>query len=228
MSQKALKKRELLNLQRQEREQYQLYQHKQQTQTHVDSFAKNSSETSNLLATKNRFSSTPNIIAGSSTGTEYLADEDKSDNLYMRDDTGDLLDQSVVRGHSESDLTRIPENKILVNAKSEFHLKSIASTQVPTASARREVEVSIDGSNHTKTVSGTGTGAGAYKQQQQRKRVSNRSMEGSRIGSLTSSRSDSAQMQGSQCGFADTDHIRIPIVGYEVMEERARFTVGTL
>lgn len=49
---------------------------------------------------------------------------------------------------------------------------------------------------------------------------------GSRMSIINSSISDSVNMQGSQIGFADPDNIRIPIIGYEVMEERARFTVS--
>lgn len=227
MSQKALKKKELLNLQRQER-QYQLYQHQHQYQhqqqqqqslpSHIDLFVnvKNSidhTNNNNLVSTKNRFSSTPNINATTATTSSLSrVQTGKVSNFYGMGGASD--DQSVQRGHSETDITKIPENKILVNAKSEFHLKSIASSQVPmTTGARREA----DGSVQRKPVTYNKLAA-------QRKKAG----DGPRVGSVASNRSESSQMHGSQCGFADTEHIRIPIIGYEVMEERARFTVSQL
>uniref|UniRef100_A0A6B2EG73 Putative sorting nexin 16 n=1 Tax=Phlebotomus kandelakii TaxID=1109342 RepID=A0A6B2EG73_9DIPT len=52
---------------------------------------------------------------------------------------------------------------------------------------------------------------------------------GSDRADLTSSRMSILAPPGMQCrGFADTASIRIPIIGYEVMEERARFTVFKL
>lgn len=227
MSQKALKKKELLNLQRQEREQYhQLYQQQQQQQqqhqphSHIELFAsKNSIDHTNLLATKHRFSSTPNINVvdplSSSSLSSTMADNVKvTVDLY---DTVDANDQLQQRGHSETDISKITDDKILVNAKSEFHLKSIASTQVPTVAGPRR---DMDAQNQRKS--------GSYRQMPPRKKTAKSSVDGSRVSSVTSSnRSDvGSQMQGSQCGFADTDHIRVPIIGYEVMEERARFTVS--
>lgn len=213
MSQKALKKREMLNLQRKEREQYQLYQN-QRVQPHNEAFtAKNSIEKTNLLATKNRFSSTPNIITvESSMRSVSPSDNVKEANLYSVDNVKHHLVQLEQRGHSESDITKIPENEILVNAKSEFHLKSIASTQVQTTSATtggRSNDISIQKKLNEN------------KQMLPNKKMAHRSFDSSRVGSVTSS-----HMQGSHYGFADTEHIRIPIIGYEVMEERARFTVG--
>lgn len=225
MSQKALKKKELMNLQRQEREQYQLYQQQQQQQqqphSHIELFpAKNSIDHTNLLATKNRFSSTPNInveaFSSLSSSSATMADNMKLIGQTIA--SGDAThpnEQLQQRGHSETDISKIPENKILVNAKSEFHLKSIASSQLPAVTIGRR---SMDAQHQKKS--------GSYRQFPQR--MAKSSVAGSRVSSVTSSNRSEAdgQMQGSQCGFADTEHIRVPIIGYEVMEERARFTVS--
>lgn len=212
MSQKALKKKEMLNLQRKEREQYQLYQN-QRAQPHIE-ITNNNIEQTNLITAKNRFSSTPNIISiDSSLRAVSPSDNTKETNFYSVDNAKHQLVQLEQRGHSESDVTKIPENEILVNAKSEFHLKSIASTQVPTTSATTSGRSKIDDTIQKKLVDET-------KYNQGNKKMAQRSFDGSRMSSVTSS-----HMQGSQYGFADTEHIRIPIIGYEVMEERARFTV---
>lgn len=87
-----------------------------------------------------------------------------------------------------------------INAKSEICLKtlSVHNTIMHQAERLRESENSPNSSN-------------------QFRRMSERS-------NVSVSQSPTSELQNR--GFADPNNIRIPIIGYEVMEERARFTVG--
>lgn len=168
--------------------------------------------------TKSRFKSTPNLFEPSSstsssayTSSTQKQDKSTKDNLSSSNESEEFL-----RGHSESDLTKIPDNNPLVNAKSEFHLKTIVSTKVEHDTHERNIN-NGDGTKKLKTSSNR------IKLRQQRMPTRNSMMSSMLSGSMASSISDRARSQAS--GFADTENIRIPIIGYEVMEERARFTV---
>lgn len=87
----------------------------------------------------------------------------------------------------------------LINAKSETCLKSLSVHKTMEAERLPESEHTPNSSN-------------------QFRRMSDRSNVSTSLYTSTS------QLQNR--GFADTSNIRIPIIGYEVMEERARFTVS--
>lgn len=219
MSQRALKKKELSYLQRQEREQHQLFKQQQQEPNKYptpkiklpNQSDGNGNLNTNLSKIKHRFSSTPNLLNLSSSEIGPTASESA---LKIGPST---LNSS----RSESDLSRIPEENNLVNAKSEFHLKSIASKRI------RPDTIDANGNqNHSEQTKKSGK----FNQNlPQRSRMSSRSAESSHMTcSITSIMSDTMQPRSPSAGFADTDNIRIPIIGYEVMEERARFTVCCL
>lgn len=86
----------------------------------------------------------------------------------------------------------------LINAKSEICLKTLSVHNTMEAERLRESENTPNTSN-------------------QFRRMSERS-------NVSSSQSPTSELQNR--GFADPNNIRIPIIGYEVMEERARFTVS--
>lgn len=88
----------------------------------------------------------------------------------------------------------------LINAKSETCLKTLSVHNTMDAAAIRTSE-NAPNSSH------------------QFRRMSERS-------NVSSSHSPTSESQNR--GFADPNNIRIPIIGYEVMEERARFTVSGL
>lgn len=217
MSQRALKKREL-SLQKQQQQQqqddtHQIYRKQPQPQTAQKTKYTQRINTSGVLskqsprkanqivktnigASKRKFGSTPNLTKPYDTVHRH----------------------QLMRSHSESDLSTIPETNVLMNAKSEFHLKSIASTQVP--------EQSLHSTDHQfKLMNKTIQKHMDNQPNNQNKRMSIQSgLSGQTAGSMTSSASD-ASTQPPTVGFCDTENIRIPIIGYEVMEERARFTV---
>lgn len=218
MSQRALKKRELsLQKQQQQEETHQIYRKQPQPQTTQKSkytqrlnatgvLSKQSSRKpiqivkTNICESKRKFRSTPNLT--------------KTSDTFHRN--------QLMRSHSESDLSSIPEANVLVNAKSEFHLKSIASTQVSeqsfSSSIHREQPFKLVKKSIQKHMMDNSVN-------NQNKRLSIQSgLSGQTAGSMTSSASD-ASTQPPTVGFCDTESIRIPIIGYEVMEERARFTV---
>ncbi|XP_031629874.1 sorting nexin-16 [Contarinia nasturtii] len=234
MSQRALKKREL-SLQKQEKETHQIYRKQAQQQnstlitaqkpkytqrTHSNSsvLSKNStviksnqiSDKTNIGVSKQKFYSTPNLASISID----------SDSAHFN---------QVHRSHSESDLSWMPEANALVNAKSEFHLKSIASTQVPSFQSL----TTSTPNHHFNSLKNTNV-----KQQQQQQMESPSNFHSKRFsiqsglsGQTASSMTSSASTDSTQpptVGFCDPDNVRIPIVGYEVMEERARFTVFKL
>lgn len=257
MSQRALKKRELLNLhtkQQQEKETaHQIYRKQSQQQLqqplnaqkfkffqrnnnllnkntnntcetikHLANVNKNSTTTTtttNLATSRRIFHSTPNLSEIQSIKSDYNQTLQKS---------------SIVRSHSDTDITSIPETNRLVNAKSEFHLKSIASTRVAVAQDQLVVDNRRPSlRNTTSTQIRIGSGARSEtrsignqsKVTMQSKRSSIHSgLSSNTVCSITSSASDSTQPPTT--GFADVENIRIPIIGYEVMEERARFTVS--
>lgn len=234
MSQRALKKREH-SLLKQEKETHQIYRKQAQplnaqqkstkyTQrsTNLNSvLSKNSviksnqidNSKSNISLSKKIFHSTPNLTASILSTTDSFRRK---------------LNNHIVRSHSESDLSSMPdEANVLVNAKSEFHLKSIVSTQVPTQSFQSLSTTTSDQSSFSLTKQNsiaTKSLTTSTPRNINVKRMSIQSGHSSQTaGSMTSSASDSTQQHIG--GFCDPENIRIPIVGYEVMEERARFTV---
>lgn len=215
MSQRALKKREL-SLQRQEKKIRQIY-HKQPQPSTTQKFkypqwyaplsvnnvlGKSSTmklhqidriNVPNALKVKQKYSSTPNLTT-----------------IREVDDCVD--GNQLMRSHSESDLSKIPESKVLAHAKSEFHLKSIASTRVPQQ-------------NLSSTLTSEKYGKKSTTKQWTKSQSNLLSMNGSvqGIGRMTSSSSQLNLV--SSVERSDIEKIHVPIVGYEVMEERARFTV---
>lgn len=221
MSQRALKKREL-SLQKQQQQQqqddtHQIYRKQPQPQTaqktkytqRINSSGVVSKQSprkanqivkTNISVSKRKFGSTPNLTKPYDTVHRH----------------------QLMRSHSESDLSTIPEANVLVNAKSEFHLKSIASTQVPEQSFNSTAQSEHQFKLMNKTIQ---KHIVENQPNNQNKRMSIQSgLSGQTAGSMTSSASD-ASTQPPTVGFCDTENIRIPIIGYEVMEERARFTV---
>lgn len=224
MSQRALKKREQ-SLQRQERETHQKYRKQPQpmttqkskyTQRTICSSIQNKHSTmkinqsdnppkSNAQVSKQKFSSTPN-----------LATIIEDDELVDRD--------QLVRSHSESDLTSIPDAKVLIHAKSEFHLQSIQSTHLPQLSLQsmfpsvHNVRLAVESSPQT-CVDGPTNIQSSFK-------TMPKSVCRQMSSSITSSGSNSSI--SSSVKSSNAENIRIPIIGYEVMEERARFTVYIL
>lgn len=107
---------------------------------------------------------------------------------------------------SESELSKLKESVVgkqtfvnLINAKSETCLKtlSVHSTVMDRSAASHTTESTPNSSN-------------------QFRRMSQRS----------NASSNASPSESQNRGFADPHNIRIPIIGYEVMEERARFTVS--
>lgn len=239
MSQRALKKREH-SLQKQEKETHQIYRKQvqpfnaQQKSTKYTQRTANpnsnvlsksfviksnqiDSNRSNISVCKQKFHSTPNLAAASSLSS-ILSTSDS----FRRNNQNQL-----VRSHSESDLSCMPaEANVLMNAKSEFHLKSIASTQVSTQNFQPLTTSTPDHSFNLakKNITAVKQPMDTTARNIHAKRMSIQSGHSSQTaGSMTSSASDSTQPP--TVGFCDPDNIRIPIIGYEVMEERARFTV---
>lgn len=219
MSQRALKKRELLNLHKTQDKQelttitaaHQIYRKQsqppvQQKQKFIqrnntnqqrnftcDQFKQQQQQNTNLLINRRIFNSTPNL-----TSYNY---------------------PKIQRSHSDTDIHSIPDANRLVNAKSEFHLKSIASTQVTSTTTPYPIlnNRRIESAPKKQTIK-------SITMPHQSKRLSIHSGLSTACSIGSTSTSDSTQPPTS--GFADVDNIRIPIIGYEVMEERARFTVN--
>lgn len=193
MSQRALKKRDQLHSQRQEKEQHQLIRQQQ-----VDGNGNVDEQPSSVR----RFGSTPNLLETNENPLQSTFKMVESPSFGMN------------ASRSESDLNQGHDESQMVNAKSEFHLKSIASARVD-----------ANGNHKKKTGFCEGGPSSA-------KATRNQTSTGSvpstcSVTSITSA--DRIHGNGSPCaGFADPTKLRVPIVGYEVMEERARFTVYKL
>lgn len=171
---------------------------------------------------KQKCSSTPNLTT---------IDEDDSDFANRSE---------LQRSHSESDLSKIPESNVMAHAKSEFHLTSIASTHV---AADEMIEIT---NRQNKVPTKSRNKHFAMVKQSNHKRVTSelnhtdnnamtpnafhfpRSLRPSVAATQTlpppSPASSSSPSWKIDC--TDSANIRIPIVGFEVMEERARFTVN--
>lgn len=113
-----------------------------------------------------------------------------------------LTNYTHSKSESELSINKVPVTKQtfanLINAKSEICLKTLSVHNAMEAERLRESENTPNTSN-------------------QFRRMSERS-------NVSSSQSPTSELQNR--GFADPNNIRIPIIGYEVMEERARFTVS--
>lgn len=193
MSQRALKKREL-SLKKQEKETHQIYlkqpqsfhgqkpKYTQRANATSISQIKHSTHRSNSSVSKQKCISMPNLTI-------------TNDTMYRN---------QFVRSNSESDLSCMSEANALVNAKSEFHLKSIASSDNNYKPPNKSI------SNQSMNPSNS-----------QNKRLADQSRH--RIADSTASSSSNSST--ATVDVCDAVHFRVPIVGYEVMEERARFTV---
>lgn len=204
MSQRALRKKD--QMQHTYKQHY--YQHHRQSNRRADHAI---DANGNLNATNDKFGSTPNLV-DTNENCSTLADASVS----MVNVENSLTTKDSSR--SESDLTRLRDETTLVNAKSEFHLKSIASTRVvPQQSSHYNNGIRRD--SETKS---------AINESSPQSKVSTRSAPSQMTScSISSTASDSVRVppRSPSIGFADTSTIRVPIIGYEVMEERARFTV---
>lgn len=200
MSQRAVKKRDQLhNNHRLEKEQHQSIKQHQQ----IDGNGNINEEESSTIR---RFGSTPNLL-------ENNQNQLVNNSFKMTESHSFGMNSS----RSENDLNQLPDDRQMINAKSEFHLKSIVSAHVDSnGNHKKKTNGHEDHSPSTTTTNN------------RRDRVSTISVPSNcSVTSITSvDRIDGNQ---SPCvGFADTTKIRVPIVGYEVMEERARFTVYKL
>lgn len=233
MSQRALKKREH-NLLKQEKETHQIYRKQAQPLNAQQKPTKYTQRTANnsissvlskssamkphqidkskcsMSASKMKFHSTPNLAAATSSSITSILSTDRRKHNH------------IFRSRSENDLSCMPdEANVLVNAKSEFHLQSISSTQVPTQGFQSLSTITSDRAfNQTKQNTTVTKPMITQSQNLYAKRIQS-GHSSQTAGSMTSSTST----QSGNVGFCDSANIRIPIIGYEVMEERARFTV---
>lgn len=220
MSQRALKKREL-SLQRHEKKTHQIYRKQPQPSTtqklkHTPWYAPLS--VNNVLS-KNSTTKLHQIDRTNVTNARKVKQKYSSTpNLATINEVDEFVDRNqLVRSHSESDLSTIPESNVLAHAKSEFHLKSIASTQVP-----QQKLLSTFSSNHH-AGSGKKSTAKLCAGSQSNLQSMGESNQGIGRMKLSASHSNLASPNTS----SNIEQIRVPIIGYEVMEERARFTVRT-
>lgn len=117
-----------------------------------------------------------------------------------------------------------PGRDYLIKSKSESCLAIAEGDQVAQDTRSRQLS-NAKSEVCLKTISVHSTAAASAVHPPPRSYVKNPRKGGER-NDLTSSRMSLITPPEMQCrGFADTASIRIPIIGYEVMEERARFTV---
>lgn len=220
MSQRALKKREL-NLHRQEKETHQIYRKQSSLITQKSKYTQRNvtnNVSSKYLAIKKDQSDNqhvPNVCVTKHSSTPNLATINEVDEFIDRTE--------LVRSHSESDLTKIPDAKVLLHAKSEFHLQSIQSTQVSHATSQQNLRKMFPSVHNVRLAvesSCVDSSTNIQSNFKSTKLTMPKSMCHSSMTTSTSNSSISSSIQSS-----DMENIRIPIIGYEVMEERARFTV---
>ncbi|XP_055838237.1 sorting nexin-16 [Episyrphus balteatus] len=159
------------------------------------------------------------------------------------EDTGHPLYSSRLSSKSDGDVQKLAAsfkgNTNLLGAKSEVCLKTISVHNTVHNNTRGGVGVSSAGRNDTMPLQGahsdrylsrsnyaesraTSTSQNSISLNETRRRMSECSIS-NRFG-----RSVASSEFGERTGFTDTSAVRIPIIGYEVMEERARFTVYKL
>lgn len=160
---------------------------------HIESTGK-----SNIYVSRHKFSSTPNLATNQSE-----------------------IWNGISRSHSESDLFNIPEANALVNARSEFHLKSIASTDVPRLNQLTMNTTTFSDRRIERKTLATQQSASNV----QSKIVSVQNGGNAQIGGSMNASAVFHSVASPALAIVDSEHIHIPIIGYEVMEERARFTV---
>lgn len=167
---------------------------------------------------KDKFGSTPNLLDTSENSSSTAVASVSTLNV-------ENLRSSNDSSRSESDLTRLRDETTLVNAKSEFHLKSIASTRV----VPQQNTHYVNGNQRDSVTKTTAFNQNTNASSPQSKMSTRSAPASSHITScsISSTVSDPVQLppRSPSIGFADTSTIRVPIIGYEVMEERARFTV---
>lgn len=163
---------------------------------------------------KHKCSSTPNLTT---------IDEDDHELTHRPE---------LQRSHSESDLSKIPESNVMAHAKSEFHLTSIASTHV----ASEHIAQITNRPNKVPTKSRSKHHFAAKHSQN---RSSDEPMNTSNhtviahafhhpraLRPAAAAQTATSPSSSSKVDCTDSANIRIPIIGFEVMEERARFTVN--
>lgn len=140
----------------------------------------------------------------------------------------------LTRSHSESDLTKIPDANVLAHAKSEFHLTSIASTQVPSQSSishwHNKMPTKIRQFPMAKPLHDRYSRS-QMQMQSSREKKSDNAKTPNKIhfpSANVAAAAAAAASSSSRIDCTDAASIHIPIVGFEVMEERARFTVNLI
>lgn len=217
MSQRALKKRD------------------QKIEVHQPMYRKHSKyiqrTNGNSKHTTNRISSVENksyrhqVIKQKCSSTPNLTTIDEDDNDFRNR-------HELIRSNSESDLSKLRETNVLAHAKSEFHLTSIASTQV---ASENLIPIMSTCRLHKMTANTRNTNFSLVKQLNGQ--INNRST--IQVPFASGTNTDHAitsntfhlpspphPATSSKVDCTDSSNIRIPIVGFEVMEERARFTVN--
>lgn len=162
---------------------------------------------------KQKCSSTPNLTT---------IDEDDHDFTNRRE---------LQRSHSESDLSRIPESNVMAHAKSEFHLTSIASTHVASENmvqiTNRPSKVPTKSRNkHYSTAKPSNNRVPNEAMNTDSNTMASHATHFARSLRPATAAQTSPSSSSSKVDCTDSANFRIPIVGFEVMEERARFTVN--
>lgn len=161
---------------------------------------------------KQKCSSTPNLTT---------IDEDDNDFGHHHE---------LTRSHSESDLTKIPDANLLAHAKSEFHLTSIASTQVASQSSISHWHNKLPAKNRQFPMAKPlHDRYNRSQMQSSREKKSDNARSPNKIhfpSANVAATATAASSSSSRNDCTDAASIHIPIVGFEVMEERARFTVN--
>lgn len=129
------------------------------------------------------------------------------------------------RSKSETDISKglhqilsVRQSQGVISAKSEVCIKTLAVH-------------SMISSTSSSSTNSTNQSMNAVNQRLHHINLEKQRRQSSQISSTLSSRTASQQTipvgesELQQRGFADMSNIRVPIIGYEVMEERARFTV---
>lgn len=233
MSQRALKKRDY-TWQKCEKEIYQPMYRKQAQPTLFTHRSKYIQRT-NGLGTKHTTTNRSGVEQKSSNRHRTIVKQKCSStpNLTTIDeDEHDFTNRpELQRSHSESDLSKIPESNVMAHAKSEFHLTSIASThvasehtlqttnrpnKVPTKSRNKHHSTAKQSINRSpseamNTVSNT---------------MATHTIHFPRSLRPAAAAQTSPSSSSSKVDCTDSANFHIPIVGFEVMEERARFTVN--
>ncbi|XP_055920283.1 sorting nexin-16 [Eupeodes corollae] len=159
-------------------------------------------------------------------------------------DTGHSLYTSRLMSKSDGDVQKLAAsfkgNSNLIGAKSEVCLKTISvhstvhsnSNNSSGGAIRRPEAMPLQGAHSDRYLSrssfaesrGTSTSQNSISLNETRRRMSECSISNSH----RFNRSVASSEFGERTGFTDASAVRIPIIGYEVMEERARFTVYKL